>query len=175
MSDPAAVDLWWKNGLVYCVDVKTWRDSDGDGVGDLPGLTESVDYLTSLGVTCLWVMPICPSPWRDDGYDISDYYAVDPRLGTLGDFVTFVRAAHAAGIRLVLDLPLNHTSDQHHWFRQAQAARDSRYRDFYLWRDAPPADLPPPIFPGEQESTCTYDELAGQYYLHRATTTSCRI
>ncbi|NUT34315.1 MAG: trehalose synthase [Hamadaea sp.] len=167
MNDPALVDLWWKNGLIYCVDVKSWRDSDGDGIGDLTGLAGSLDYLASLGVTCLWLMPICPSPWRDDGYDVTDYYAVDHRLGTLGDFVSCLHAAHAAGMRVILDLPLNHTSDEHFWFQQARADRRSRYRDFYNWHDEPPENLPPPIFPGEQESTCTYDPVAGQYYLHR--------
>jgi maltose alpha-D-glucosyltransferase/alpha-amylase len=167
MSDAATVDLWWKNTLVYCLDTKTWLDGDGDGIGDFTGLTASLDYLAGLGVTCLWLLPVCPSPWRDDGYDIADYYAVDPRLGTLGDFVSMVHAAHAAGIRVVLDLPLNHTSNEHAWFQQARADRGSRYRDFYVWRDEPPPNPPAPVFPGEQDSTCTYDPAAGQYYLHR--------
>jgi hypothetical protein len=167
VTDPALADLWWKNGLVYCIDVKVWRDSDGDGIGDLAGLSGSIDYLASLGVTCIWLMPVCPSPWRDDGYDVTDYYRVDPRLGTLGDFVSFVHAAHAAGIRVLLDLPLNHTSNEHPWFQQARRSRQSPYRSFYKWYAQCPEELPPPVFPGEQETTCTYDAMAGEYYLHR--------
>jgi maltose alpha-D-glucosyltransferase/alpha-amylase len=166
-ADAAVIDLWWKNGLVYCVDPKMFLDSNGDGIGDLDGLTSKLDYLASLGVTCLWLMPVCPSPWRDDGYDTADYYSVDPRLGSLGDFVTLVHGAHAIGLRVVLDLALNHTSDQHSWFQQARSDPASRYRDFYIWRDEPPATSPKVAFPGEQDRTWTYDEVAGQYYLHR--------
>ncbi len=161
------LDLWWKNGLVYCLDTKTWLDGNGDGIGDLAGLASSVDYLAGLGVTCVWLMPVCPSPWRDDGYDVSDYYSVDPRLGTLGDFVSFVHAAHAAGIRVVLDLPLNHTSIEHPWFQAARESKESPFRDYYVWSDEPPPNPPPVVFPGEQESTFTYDSVAGQYYVHR--------
>jgi trehalose synthase len=164
--DPTG-DLWWKNAVIYCLDVETYLDSDGDGVGDFRGLTRQVDYLAGLGVTCVWLMPFYPSPNRDDGYDISDFLNVDPRLGTLGDFVDFVRTAGDRGIRVMLDLVVNHTSDEHPWFQQARAARDSPRRSFYVWRDEP-ADEPKSIaFPDKETSNWELDELSGQYYLHR--------
>jgi maltose alpha-D-glucosyltransferase/alpha-amylase len=159
MTDKATSDLWWKDAVVYCVDVATWVDSDDDGIGDLPGLTRRLDYLSGLGVNCLWLMPFYPSPLRDDGYDITDYYAVDERFGTLGDFVEMVRTAHNLGIRVLVDLVLNHTSDEHPWFPER--------RDYYVWSDhkeKEPADV---AFPGEQDSTWTYNEEAGQWYMHR--------
>jgi maltose alpha-D-glucosyltransferase/alpha-amylase len=159
MTDKATSDLWWKDAVVYCVDVATWVDSDDDGIGDLPGLTRRLDYLSGLGVNCLWLMPFYPSPLRDDGYDITDYYAVDERFGTLGDFVEMVRTAHNLGIRVLVDLVLNHTSDEHPWF--------PKRRDYYVWSDhkeKEPADV---AFPGEQDSTWTYNEEAGQWYMHR--------
>src|SRR3954467_11522641 len=161
-------DLWWKNAVVYCLDVETFADSDGDGVGDFRGLIEKVDYLAGLGVTCLWLMPFFPSPNRDDGYDISDFYGVDPRLGTLGDFVEFVRTARDRGLRVIADLVVNHTSNQHPWFQSARADRNSPYRDWYVWADEPPKDGPQGItFPDKETSLWQYDEQAGQYYLHR--------
>jgi maltose alpha-D-glucosyltransferase/alpha-amylase len=126
------------------VDVATWLDSDDDGIGDLAGLTRRLDYL---GVNCLWLMPFYPSPLRDDGYDITDYYAVDERFGTLGDFVEMIRTANNLGIRVLVDLVLNHTSDEHPWF--------PKRRDYYVWSDheeKEPADV---AFPGEQDSTWT--------------------
>ena len=167
-ADPDT-DLWWKNAVVYCLDVETFLDCDGDGCGDFLGLTERIDYLAGLGVTCLWLMPFYPSPDRDDGYDITDFYGVDPRLGTLGDFVEFVRTARDRGIRVIADLVVNHTSDQHPWFQQARSsAATPRYRDFYVWRDEPPADGPQGVaFPDQETSIWAYDEEAGQYYLHR--------
>src|ERR687889_1258813 len=127
-------DLWWKNAVIYCLDVETFADSDGDGVGDFRGLIGKIDYLAGLGVTCVWLMPFFPSPNRDDGYDISDYYGVDPRLGTLGDFVELVRTARDRGIRVVLDLVVNHTSDEHPWFAESRSSRDNPKRDWYWWR-----------------------------------------
>ena len=115
-------DLWWKNAVVYCLDVETYADSDGDGVGDFRGLIDRVDHLADLGVTCLWLMPFYPSPNRDDGYDISDYYGVDPRLGTLGDVVEFLRTARDRGIRVIVDLVVNHTSDEHPWFTESRSS-----------------------------------------------------
>jgi maltose alpha-D-glucosyltransferase / alpha-amylase len=159
MTDKATSDLWWKDAVVYCVDVATWLDSDDDGIGDLAGLTRRLDYLSGLGVNCLWLMPFYPSPLGDDGYDITDYYAVDERLGTLGDFVEMIRTANNLGIRVLVDLVLNHTSDQHPWF--------PKRRDFYVWSDhkeKEPADV---AFPGEQDSTWTFNEEAGQWYMHR--------
>jgi maltose alpha-D-glucosyltransferase / alpha-amylase len=163
----ATSDLWWKNAVVYCVDVKTFQDSNGDGIGDLDGLGDRLDYLAGLGVTCLWLLPIMPSPWRDNGYDVTDYFDVDRRLGTLADVVELLRAARERGIRVLTDLVVNHTSDEHPWFRAARSSRDNPYRDYYVWRDRPepqPAGL---VFPGEEDSNWQLDPATGQYYLHR--------
>ena len=167
MTDKATSDLWWKNAVIYCADVATWADSDGDGVGDLAGLTRRLDYLSGLGITTLWLMPFYPSPLGDDGYDITDYYAVDPRFGTLGDFVELIRTADNLGIRVLVDLVLSHTSIEHPWFQQARRDRGSRYRDFYRWSDTAQAEPSEVAFPGEQDSTWTFDQAAGQYYMHR--------
>src|SRR5918997_5513591 len=118
----ATSDLWWKNAVVYCLDVETFLDSDGDGCGDFKGLTARIDYLAGIGVTCLWLMPFFPSPDRDDGYDIVDFYAVDPKLGSLGDLVEVIRTARDRGMRVIADLVVNHTSDKHPWFRAARAS-----------------------------------------------------
>ncbi len=161
-------DLWWKNAVIYCLDVETYADGNGDGCGDFRGLIQQIDHLHMLGVTCIWLMPFYPSPDRDDGYDISDYYGVDPRLGTLGEFVEFVRTARDRGIRVIADLVVNHTSDQHPWFQEARTSRDNPYRDWYVWADEPPADGPQGItFPDKENSLWKFDEKAGQYYLHR--------
>jgi glycosidase len=130
-------DLWWKTAVVYCLDVETFFDSDGDGTGDLAGLAQRIDYLADLGVTCLWLMPVYPTPDRDDGYDIVDFYGVDSRLGNLGDFVEVVRTAKDRGMRVIADLVVNHTSDQHPWFTASRSSKDSPYRDWYVWSDEP--------------------------------------
>ena len=164
----ATSDLWWKNAVVYCLDVETYLDSDGDGCGDLVGLTERIDYLAGIGVTCLWLMPFYPSPERDDGYDITDFYAVDPRFGTLGDVVELVRTARDRGIRVIADLVVNHTSIRHPWFQSARSSRDSPYRDFYVWRDDKPEEKPGDVvFPDQEDSNWAWDDQAGQWYLHR--------
>ena len=123
MSLKATSDVWWKNAVVYCLDVETFLDSDGDGCGDLRGLTDRLDYLAGLGVSCLWLMPFYPSRQRDDGYDITDFYGIDGRLGTPGDFVELIRTANDRGIRVVADLVMNHTSDQHPWFQAGARPR----------------------------------------------------
>ncbi|NJP93719.1 trehalose synthase [Nonomuraea sp. FMUSA5-5] len=160
-------DVWWKNAVVYCLDVETFKDGNGDGVGDFRGLTQQIDYLAGLGVTCLWLMPFFPTPNKDDGYDITDFYSIDPRLGTLGDFVEFMRTAHDRGLRVIADLVVNHTSDQHPWFKEARSSRDSPRRDWYVWSDKPEPDNPEQIvFPDKESSVWEYDEGSGQYYLH---------
>ena len=160
-------DLWWKNAVVYCLDVETFFDDDGDGTGDFAGLTQRVDYLAALGVTCVWLMPFYPSPDRDDGYDVTDFFSVDHRLGTLGDFVEFIRAANDRGMRVIADFVVNHTSDQHPWFLEARKSTDNPYRDFYVWRpDSPPDTSSEVVFPGEENSLWTKDEATGEWYLH---------
>lgn len=159
-------DLWWKSAVIYCLDVESFMDGDGNGIGDLGGLATRIDYLAELGVTCLWLMPFYPSPDRDDGYDITDFYGVDHRLGHLGDVVEVIRIARDRGIRVIVDLVVNHTSDKHPWFKAARSSRDSPYRDFYVWRDEPPAHQPAPVFPDQETSDWQWDEKAGQYYQH---------
>ncbi|MFD5270909.1 alpha-amylase family protein [Streptomyces sp. NPDC058335] len=161
-------DLWWKNAVVYCLDVETYQDGNGDGIGDFAGLTQRIDHLVRLGVTCVWLMPFYPTRERDDGYDITDFYGVDPRLGTLGDFTEFVRTARDRGIRVIADLVVNHTSEDHPWFRDARSGRDSAHRDWYVWKDEPPEDGPQGVvFPDAEDGLWEYDEASGQYYLHR--------
>ena len=160
-------DLWWKNAIIYCLDVETYLDSDGDGTGDLQGLAQRIDYLAQLGVTCLWLMPFYPTPDRDDGYDITDFYGVDPRLGTHGDFVEVIRTAHDRGMRVIVDLVVNHTSDRHPWFQKAKRSVNSPYRDFYIWRDdPPPKGQKNTVFPGEADGIWTKDDASGQWYQH---------
>ena len=167
MTTARTSDLWWKNAVIYCLDVETFLDWNGDGIGDLAGLTERVDYLAGIGVSCLWLMPFQPSPNRDDGYDITDYYGVDERLGSLGDFVALIRTAKDRGMRVIVDLVVNHTSDRHRWFRSARSSPHSPFRDHYVWVDSPP-DEPKNevVFPDAEDSIWTFDEKAGQYYLH---------
>ncbi len=160
-------DLWWKKAVVYCVDVETYQDSDGDGIGDLTGLTSRIDYLAELGITCLWLMPFYPTPDRDDGYDVTDLFGVDQRLGTLGDLVELVRTAHDRGIRVIADLVVNHTSDRHPWFRAARRSTTNLYRDFYVWRADPPPDTSDKVvFPDQEDSIWTKDDATGEWYLH---------
>ena len=162
------LDLWYKNAIVYCVDVETFQDSNGDGVGDLRGLTTRLDHLERLGVNCLWLNPFYPTPNRDNGYDITDFYGVAPRHGSLGDFVAFTHAAKDHGMRVIVDLVVNHTSIDHPWFRAACESRDSPYRDWYVWKDEEPEDKSEGIiFPGEQDAVWTFEETAGAWYLHR--------
>jgi maltose alpha-D-glucosyltransferase/alpha-amylase len=161
-------DLWYKNAVVYCLSVATYMDANGDGVGDFSGLMRRLDYLSGLGVTAIWLMPFQASPCRDDGYDISNYYEVDARYGTLGDFVEFTHAAKQRGIRVLIDLVVNHTSDQHAWFKDARRDPKSQYRDWYVWSKHKPRDSNKGmVFPGVQKSTWTYDTVARAWYFHR--------
>jgi trehalose synthase len=150
------------------LDIETFLDWNGDGVGDMQGLAHRIDYLADLGVTCLWLMPFYPTPDRDDGYDITDFYGVDSRLGSHGDLVELIRTARDRGMRVIADLVVNHTSDRHPWFRSARASKNSPYRDYYIWRSDPPPDTSDQtVFPGQEKGIWEYDERSGEYYLHR--------
>lgn len=162
------IDPWYKDAILYELDVKTFQDGNADGIGDFQGLMHRLPYLAGLGVTCLWLQPFYPSPNKDDGYDVADYYGVDPRLGTLGDFVEFMHQARECGLRVIADLVVNHTSDQHPWFQSARQDKRSPYRDYYIWSKEKPQDTKSGIiFPGVQESVWTYDESAEAYYYHQ--------
>jgi maltose alpha-D-glucosyltransferase / alpha-amylase len=161
-------DLWYKNAVVYCLSVGTYLDASGDGIGDFQGLMRRLDYVHGLGVTTIWLMPFQCSPGRDDGYDISDYYGVNPAYGTLGDFVEFMHGAKQRGIRVIIDLVVNHTSDEHEWFKKARSDPDSKYRDWYIWSKTKPSNANKGIvFPGVQKTTWTRDSVAKQWYFHR--------
>lgn len=162
------LDLWYKDAVIYCIDVEIYMDGNGDGVGDFVGLIDRLDYIAGLGVNCIWLMPFYPTPNRDNGYDITDYYSVDSRLGTLGDFVEFTRQAGQRGLRVIVDLVVNHTSTDHPWFQAACKDKNSKYRDYYVWAEKKPENADKGvIFPGYQDSTWTYNEEAGAYYFHR--------
>ncbi len=161
-------DLWYRNAVVYSLDLETFQDSDGDGCGDFEGLSRRLDYLESLGVNTLWLGPFQPTPNRDNGYDISDYYGVDPRHGSLGDFVEFLHEANSRGIRVIIDLVVNHTSDRHPWFREASRSESSPYHDWYVWsKKRPPNWKSGMVFPGVQERTWTRAPKVRKYYFHR--------
>jgi len=161
-------DLWYKNAVIYCLSVDTYMDANGDGIGDFAGLMRRLDYLHGLGVTAVWLMPFQSSPGRDGGYDISDYYQVNPRYGTLGDFVEFAHGAKQRGIRIIIDLVVNHTSDRHLWFQSARSDPESPYRDWYVWSKKRPRDANKGmVFPGVQKSTWSYDPAARAWYFHR--------
>jgi maltose alpha-D-glucosyltransferase / alpha-amylase len=161
-------DLWYKNAIIYCLSISTFMDANGDGVGDFSGLMNRLDYLQGIGVTAIWLMPFQPSPFRDDGYDVADYYGVDPRYGTLGDFVEFAHGCKQRGIRVIIDLVVNHTSDKHPWFQEARSDPKSKYRDWYVWSKRKPKDANAGVvFPGVQKSTWNYDKVAGAWYFHR--------
>jgi maltose alpha-D-glucosyltransferase / alpha-amylase len=161
-------DLWYKNAVIYCLSVGTYMDANGDGVGDFQGLMRRLDYLHGLGVTAIWLMPFQPSPQRDDGYDVADYYNVDPRYGTLGDFVEFTHGAKQRGIRVLIDLVVNHTSNEHPWFQAARRDPQSQYREWYVWSKQKPSHANEGmVFPGVQQSTWSYDTQAKAWYFHR--------
>jgi maltose alpha-D-glucosyltransferase/alpha-amylase len=161
-------DLWYKNAIIYCLSVATYMDANGDGIGDFQGLMRRLDYLQGMGVTALWLMPFQPSPCKDDGYDVADYYGVDPRYGTLGDFVEFTQACKQRGMRVLIDLVVNHTSNEHPWFKEACRDPRSKYRDWYVWSARKPKNADSGVvFPGVQKSTWNYEKTAKAYYFHR--------
>jgi maltose alpha-D-glucosyltransferase / alpha-amylase len=160
--------LWYKNAVFYQVYLRAFLDSNGDGHGDLRGLIQNLDYLQGLGVDCLWLMPIYPSPLKDGGYDIADYCSITPEYGNLEDFKQLVAETHRRGMRLITDLVLNHTSDQHPWFQAARVDRNSPYRDYYVWSDTPDRYAGARIiFVDTEASNWSWDEQAGQYFWHR--------
>lgn len=161
-------DLWYKNTVIYSLDLETFMDANGDGVGDFEGLSRRLDYLQSLGVGAIWLAPFQPTPNRDNGYDITDFYGVDSRHGTSGDFVEFMHQANKRGIKVIIDLVVNHTSDEHPWFKEACADKNSKYRDWYIWSKKRPKDWNKGmVFPGVQKATWTKHPEAGEYYYHR--------
>ncbi len=154
---------WFRRVVFYELPVRTFRDSNGDGIGDLPGVVEKLDYLRDLGIGAIWLLPFYQSPWRDDGYDISDHYTVDPRLGTVEDLNVLVEGAHARGMRVIGDLVSNHVSDQHPWFQEARRDRSSPRRAWFLWSDTGKEfSRARNMFPGAVASNWTWDDLAGQ-------------
>src|SRR2546425_9934058 len=160
--------LWYKDAILYELHVKAFCDSNDDGIGDFLGLIEKLDYVQDLGVTALWLLPTYPSPQRDDGYDISDYMSIQPAYGTLPDFEAFVDAAHSRGLRVITELVMNHTSDQHPWFQAARRDPSSPYRDYYVWSDTDQRYRDARIiFTDTEPSNWTWDPVARQYFWHR--------
>ena len=161
-------DLWYRNAIIYCLDVEKYQDANGDGIGDFEGLMRRLDYLAGMGVTCVWLQPFYPSPNRDNGYDVTDYYNVHEKHGSLGDFVNFINHAEALGLRVIVDLVANHTSVDCPWFQDARRSPHSFYRDWYVWSDIRPKNHKEGIvFPGQQTTTWSMDRKARQYYFHR--------
>ncbi|HMC26665.1 MAG TPA: alpha-amylase family protein, partial [Verrucomicrobiae bacterium] len=161
--------FWYKNAIIYEVHVRAFADSNADGIGDFRGLTQHLDYLHDLGVTAIWVLPFYPSPLKDDGYDIADYYSINPIYGTLNDFKTFLKEAHHRGLRVITELVINHTSDQHPWFQRSRRAKPgSPWRDFYVWNDTPDKYKDARIiFRDFEPSNWSLDPVAQRYYWHR--------
>ena len=160
--------LWWRDGVIYQIYPRSFADSNNDGIGDLPGITQKLDYLADLGVDAIWLSPINPSPDVDYGYDVSDYKSIDPKFGSMSDFDELVNQAHARGIKVILDLVLNHTSDQHPWFVESKRSTDNPKRDWYLWRKSPDGSQKPPnnwqsVFGGKGWE---FDEMTGEWYYH---------
>ncbi|WP_112382599.1 alpha-amylase family glycosyl hydrolase [Sphingomonas carotinifaciens] len=158
---------WWRSAVLYQIYPRSFQDSDGDGIGDLNGIAARLDYLVDLGVDAIWISPIFPSPMADFGYDVADYCGIDPRFGTLADFDALLAAAHARGLKILLDFVPNHSSDQHPWFRESRASRDNPKRDWYLWRDAAPdGGVPNNWISDFGGPAWEWDEATGQYYYH---------
>ncbi len=167
MSDPVQ-SLWYKDAIIYQLHVRTFSDSNNDGIGDFPGLMQKLDYLQDLGIDALWLMPFFPSPLRDDGYDIADYTSVHPNYGSIEDFKGFLKAAHSRGIRIIIELVLNHTSDQHAWFQEARSSRNNPKRDWYVWSETDDRYKQARIiFLDTEMSNWAWDPISKSYYWHR--------
>jgi maltose alpha-D-glucosyltransferase / alpha-amylase len=168
MPTRSPAPLWYKDAVFYQLHVKSFADSNGDGIGDFPGLTSKLDHIASLGVDCLWIQPMYPSPFKDDGYDISDYTSIHPSYGTLDDFRTFLERAHGLGLRVIIELVMNHTSDQHAWFVEARSSRDNPRRDWYVWSDTDERYKGVRIiFLDTELSNWAWDPKSKSYYWHR--------
>lgn len=158
---------WYKNAVIYGIDVETFKDGNGDGIGDFKGLTEKLSYLKNLGINCIWLLPFYPSPNKDNGYDVKDYINIDPKFGTLEEFKKLIKAANKLNIRVIIDLVLHHTSDEHPWFQAARNNKHSKYYEYYIWTQNPPDDpSDKPAFPGEDDNVWEYDPVAKEYYHH---------
>lgn len=161
-------DLWYKNAVIYSLDLETFMDLNGDGVGDFEGLTRRLDYLHAMGIDAVWLAPFQPTPNKDNGYDISDYFGVEPRHGSSGNFVEFIHQTNKRGIKVIIDLVVNHTSNQHPWFIDACSSKDAKHRDWYIWSDKKPSGWDEGmVFPGVQKTTWTYEKKTRSYYHHR--------
>ena len=161
-------NLWYKDAVIYQLHVRTFCDNNGDGIGDFLGLTQRLPYLQELGITAIWLLPFYPSPLRDDGYDIADYSSVHSSYGSLEDFKAFLTAAHSRGIRVIIELVVNHTSDQHPWFKEARSSRDNPKRDWYVWSDTDTRYQGVPIvFVDTETSNWAWDPISKSYYWHR--------
>ena len=158
---------WYKNAIFYALDVQIFMDSDGNGIGDFKGATSKLDYLADLGVSAIWLLPFYLSPERDNGYDVIDHYIINPNAGTIADFIEFVEEAEKRNIHIVVDLIMNHTSDQHPWFQAARYNPDSIFHNYYIWRDSPPSQKEENIFVGTENSTWKYDDVAKKYFYHK--------
>lgn len=159
--------LWWKDGVIYQIYPRSYYDTTGDGIGDIPGIIQKLDHIADLGVDAIWLSPIYPSPDADFGYDVSDYCAIDPKFGSMADFERLLEEAHTRQLRVILDLVLNHTSEQHPWFRDARRGKDSKYRNYYIWAKPKAGGKPPNNWGSSFGGRAwTYDEASGEYYLH---------
>src|SRR5689334_826369 len=158
---------WWKTGVIYQIYPRSFQDSNGDGIGDLAGIVRRLSHVVELGVDALWLSPIFPSPMADFGYDIADYTDIDPIFGTLDDFDRFLAAAQALGLKVILDLVPNHTSDRHPWFLESRSSRNNPKRDWYIWHDPTPDGAPPSNWLSEFGGPAwTFDAATGQFYYH---------
>jgi maltose alpha-D-glucosyltransferase / alpha-amylase len=159
--------MWYKTAIIYELDVKVFYDSTGNGIGDIQGVISKLDYIDSMGFNCIWLLPFYPSPKKDNGYDVKDYYNVDPELGDLGDFAQLVNECDKRGIRIIIDLVVNHTSIEHPWFLDSQSSRKSKYRDYYIWQDNPDKDKEEVMLEGVNETVWEYSRKTRSYYLHK--------